>query len=316
MKKYSVYVDGQEGTTGLEINERLASRSDVEILKIDPEKRRDINERKKLLNQADIIFLCLPDDAALEAVAMVENPSARIIDASTAHRTNDDWAYGLPELGKEYRNKIENSKRISVPGCYPTGFNLLIHPLVKEGIIAPDYPLNCHAISGYSGGGKKLIGMYQSKNEEDRKNLKSPCFYGLKLHHKHLPEMKKHSMLKSEPLFTPVVANFYRGMTVTVPLHSRLMSRKISAEELQSFYSDYYKGEKAVRIAPFNADDNFELGFMNAESCVNTDDIELLVFGDKRSGGERQILLASRLDNLGKGASGAAVQCMDICTRT
>ena len=312
MKKYSVYVDGQEGTTGLEINERLALRSDVEILKIDPEKRREINERKKLLNRADIIFLCLPDDAAREAVAMVENPSACIIDASTAHRTNDDWAYGLPELGKEYRRKIENSKRISVPGCYPTGFNLLIHPLVKEGIIRADYPLNCHAISGYSGGGKKLIAMYQSENKEDRKNLNSPCFYALKLQHKHQPEMKKHSMLDFEPLFTPVVADFYRGMTVTVPLHLKLMDKKISAQELHTFYCNYYKGEKVVRIAPFNAEDNFELGFMNAESCVNTDDIELLIFGDNRSGDERQILLAARLDNLGKGASGAAVQCMDI----
>ena len=310
MGKVSVYVDGQEGTTGLEINERLQHRSDLEILKIDPDKRRDVNLRKELLNKADFVFLCLPDDAAREAVSFVENPDTRIIDASTAHRTDDLWAYGLPELGTEYREKIKNSKRVSVPGCYPTGFNMLVHPLVREGIISGDYPLSCHALSGYSGGGKKLIASYES--EEESKGFKSPCFYALKLQHKHLPEMKKHSNLSREPIFTPIVANYYRGMTVAVPLHSELMKKKISAADLQAFYHGYYENEKAVRVAPFNIEDQFELGFMNAESCINTDDIEILVFGDNRSGDDRQILLASRLDNLGKGASGAAVQCMEI----
>ena len=307
MKKYSVYVDGQEGTTGLEINDRLQKREDLEILKIDPEKRRDLNEREKFLNGADFVFLCLPDDAAREAVSLIKNPSVKIIDASTAHRTDDLWAYGLPELSRDYREKIKGSARVSVPGCYPTGFNMLIHPLVKKAFITPDYPLHCNAISGYSGGGKKLISMFESDSDEDRKNLSSPCYYALKLNHKHLPEMKKHSNLAAEPFFTPIVAGFYRGMTVTVPIHINLMNKKSTAKDLLEFYGDYYGDEKAVRIAPFNCEDNFEMGFLNAESCVLTDDIEILVFGN-----DRQILLVSRLDNLGKGASGAAVQNMNI----
>ena len=312
MGKFSIFVDGQEGTTGLEINERLQSRKDIEILKIDPEKRKDPDERGRLLNRADVVFLCLPDDAAREAVSLVNNPSTRVIDASTAHRTNDDWAYGLPELGREYREKIKSSKRVSVPGCYPTGFNMLVSPLVREGFISADYPLSCHAISGYSGGGKKLIGLYKSDSEDDRKILSSPCFYALKLRHKHLPEMKKHSGLSKEPLFTPIVANYYRGMTVAVPLRAELMGKKVPAKDLQAFYSDYYKGEKAVRVAPVNIEDEFELGFLNAESCNLTNNIEILVFGDDRAGDDRQILLVSRLDNLGKGAAGAAVQNMNI----
>ena len=307
MKKISIYVDGQEGTTGLEINERLKNQENIEILKIDPEKRRDINERGKFLNQAELVFLCLPDDAAREAVSLINNPVTRVIDASTAHRTNDDWAYGLPELSREYRENIKTSKRVSVPGCYPTGFNMLVSPLVREGYISPDYPLSCHAISGYSGGGKKLIAMYESESMEDKKNLGSPCFYALGLKHKHLPEMKKHSMLSKEPIFTPIVANYYRGMTVAVPLHRELMKKKTEARELQSFYAGYYKEEKAVKVAAFGAENEFEMGFMNAESCVNTDNIELLVFGN----GEN-ILLVARLDNLGKGAAGAAVQNMKI----
>jgi len=307
MKKYSVYVDGQEGTTGLEINDRLQKREDLEILKIDPEKRRDIKEREKFLNNADFVFLCLPDDAAREAVSLIKNPAVKIIDASTAHRTDDLWAYGLPELSRDYREKIKGSARVSVPGCYPTGFNILVHPLVKNGFITPDYPLHCNAISGYSGGGKKLISMYESDSDEDRKNLNSPCYYALKLNHKHLPEMKKHSNLAAEPFFTPIVAGFYRGMTVTVPIHVNLMNKKSTVKDLLEFYGEYYGDEKAVRIAPLNCEDNFELGFLNAESCVLTDDIEILVFGN-----DRQILLVSRLDNLGKGASGAAVQNMNI----
>ena len=198
MGRMKVFVDGQEGTTGLEINDRLQKRNDTVILTIDPEKRKDPGERSKYLNQADVVFLCLPDDAAREAVSLVQNPSTRVIDGSTAHRTLDDWAYGIPELSKEHRTKIENSKRVSVPGCFATGFNMLVYPLVKEGFIPPGYPVSCHSVTGYSGGGKKLIGFFES--EEHRNTTGSPCFYALKLQHKHLPEMKKHSGLFDKPL--------------------------------------------------------------------------------------------------------------------
>ena len=218
---YRVFVDGQEGTTGLEINERLKKRNDINLLKIDPDKRKEKSERKKLINEADIVFLCLPDDAARESVSLLENSGARIIDSSTAHRTNDLWTYGLPELSTSQREKIRTSKRVSVPGCYATGFNLLMHPLIKEGIVPWDYPATCHAVSGYSGGGKKLIARYEQAASLDE-SMKSPRFYSLGLKHKHIPEMQKISGLISPPLFTPIVGPYYKGMTVAVPLHSRL----------------------------------------------------------------------------------------------
>ena len=305
MAKYKIYIDGQEGTTGLEINERMQKRTDVEILKIDAEKRKDLNERGKYLNQADVVFLCLPDDAAKESVSLISNPAVRVIDASTAHRTNDEWAYGIPELSREYRKKIENSKRVANPGCFPTGFNMLMYPLVKEGFVPADYPVTCHSVTGYSGGGKKLIGIFEAP--ENRQKVSSPCFYSLNLHHKHLPEMKKHSCLLNDPIFTPMVCNFYRGMTVAIPLYPGLFKKKAAARDIASFYADYYQGQKFVRVDPVNNQDAFEWGYMNAESCNFTNNIELSVFGD-----ERQILAAARLDNLGKGASGAAVQNMNV----
>ena len=305
MTTYKVFVDGQEGTTGLEINERLQKRDDVEILKIDGDKRKDANERSKFLNKADIVFLCLPDDAAREAVALINNPATCVIDASTAHRTDDNWAYGIPELSTEHRNKIANSKRVSNPGCFPTGFNMLMYPLVKEGIVPADYPATCHAVTGYSGGGKKLIDIYQSPANKDK--LNSPCFYALTLHHKHVPEMQKHSGLLHAPLFTPIVSNYYRGMTVAIPLHADRLSKKVTAADLNSFYDTYYRGQQFVKVLPFNIQNEFEWGYMNAESCNYTNNIEILVFGD-----EKQILVVARLDNLGKGASGAAIQNMNI----
>jgi len=305
MTTYKVFVDGQEGTTGLEINERLQKRDDVEILKIDGDKRKDANERSKFLNKADIVFLCLPDDAAREAVALINNPATCVIDASTAHRTDDNWAYGIPELSTEHRNKIANSKRVSNPGCFPTGFNMLMYPLVKEGIVPADYPATCHAVTGYSGGGKKLIDIYQSPANKDK--LNSPCFYALTLHHKHVPEMQKHSGLLHAPLFTPIVSKYYRGMTVAIPLHADRLSKKATAADLNSFYDTYYRGQQFVKVLPFNIQNEFEWGYMNAESCNYTNNIEILVFGD-----EKQILVVARLDNLGKGASGAAIQNMNI----
>ena len=303
--KYKVFVDGQEGTTGLEIHERLQKRDDIEILKIAPEKRKDVKERSGLINQADVVFLCLPDDAARESVSLISNPGTRVIDGSTAHRTADGWAYGIPELSGEHRKAVENSKRVSVPGCFATGFNMLMYPLVKEGYVPADYPVSCHALTGYSGGGRKLIGIFES--EENKEKLESPSFYSLGLRHKHLPEMQKHSGLLNPPIFTPIVCNYYRGMTVAVPLCRDLFGKKASAAEISLFYSNYYRGQRFVKSFPVNSQDGFEWGYLNAESCNLTNNIEILVFGD-----ERQVLVVARLDNLGKGASGAAIQNMNV----
>lgn len=303
---YKVFVDGQEGTTGLQINDRLQKRSDIELLKIDPEKRKDIVERKKHINEADIVFLCLPDDAAKESVSLVENGRTCIIDASTAHRTNDEWAYGLPELSQLHRKSIKASKKVSVPGCYATGFNILMHPLVKEGIVPKDYPVTCHAVSGYSGGGKKLIAQYEAADPSDE-SMKSPRFYAMALKHKHIPEMQKVSGLVQPPLFTPIVGPYYKGMTVAIPLYSDLLPNKSSAASVYEFLSAYYKGQRFVKIFPYGTEGNLVSGFLSATGCNGTNMLEIYV-----AGGDEHILLTARLDNLGKGASGAAVQCMNI----
>jgi len=305
MRKHKIFVDGQEGTTGLEINDRLLKRDDIEIIKIDSEKRKDVNERSRLINSADVVFLCLPDDAAKESVTLVSNNAVRVIDCSTAHRTADGWDYGIPELSAEHREKIRNSKRVSNPGCFATGFNMLMYPLVKEGIVPADYPVCCHAVTGYSGGGKKLIGIFEDAGNKTR--LESPNFYSLNLNHKHLPEMKKHSGLSNNPVFTPIVCNFYRGMTVAIPLCSDLFSKKNSANDIGLFYKNYYAGQKFVKTMPANCQNDFEWGYLNAQSCNFTNNIEILTFGD-----ERQVLAVARLDNLGKGASGAAIQNMNV----
>lgn len=303
---YKIFVDGQEGTTGLEINERLKLRSDIKLLKIDPEKRKEKSERKKLINEADIVFLCLPDEAARESVSLLENDKTRIIDASTAHRTNDDWAYGLPELSRYHRERVRTSDKVSVPGCYATGFNILMYPLIKEGIIPRDYPVTCHAVSGYSGGGNKLISQYETGASMDE-YLKSPRFYALGLKHKHLPEMQKISGLSSPPLFTPVVGPYYKGMTVAIPLYARLLAGNYSASEICRFLSDYYNGQRFIKVHPFGSDTMLVNGYLDATGCNGTNNLEIIV-----SGNEDHILLAARFDNLGKGASGAAVQCMNI----
>jgi len=305
LSNYRVFVDGQEGTTGLEINERLQRRDDVEVLRIDPAKRKDLAERARLSNQADIVFLCLPDDAAREAVEVysIENRATRIIDASTAHRVADGWAYGIPELSAAHRERIACARLVSNPGCFATGFNMLMYPLVSSGLVPAAYPASCHAVTGYSGGGRKLIERYEA--EENRDKLASPCFYALGLQHKHLPEMQKHSGLLAPPIFTPIVGNYYRGMTVAVPLLADVL--KTSAEEIQAFYSRYYQGQRFVKVMPLGAEEQLEWGYLDAEGCNHTNNIELYVFGDST-----RVLLAARLDNLGKGASGAAVQNMNI----
>ena len=303
--KHTIFVDGQEGTTGLVIHERLAKRDDIEVLKIPAESRKDTAVRKEYINKADIVFLCLPDNAARESVSLAENPLTRIIDCSTAHRILDDWAYGIPELSEAHRKAVTESKRVAVPGCFATGFNMLMYPLVNEGFVPSDYPVSCHAVTGYSGGGRSLIERYESP--ENREKLESPAFYALALQHKHLPEMQKHSGLKSPPLFTPIVANYFRGMIVAIPLYPELFGKRADASELASFFADYYAGQRFVRVLPYNVQDSFEWGFLTEGACNNTNTLEIMLFGN-----DRHILAVARLDNLGKGASGAAIQNMNL----
>ena len=301
--KAKIYIDGSEGTTGLRINERFKGRDDIEILTIPSELRKDVNERRKYINASDITFLCLPDDASREAVSLVENDNVRIIDASTAHRTNSDWAYGFPELSPEFRENIRNSKRIANPGCYASGFIALVYPLIKQGIIKPDFPVTSFAMSGYSGAGKKTIAVYES--EDKTKEMYAPRQYALTQNHKHLKEMKAITGLSKEPLFLPVVDDYYCGMIVNVPLYSDMIGMK--ASELQKVFADFYKGEKFINVKPFEAQTEELNGFMAANSCEGWDGMEIYVCGN-----DDRILLSSRFDNLGKGASGAAIQCMNI----
>ncbi len=300
-----VFVDGQEGTTGLKIHERLARRSDVQILQIDPEKRKDTKARQDLLNAADIAFLCLPDAAAKESAALVTNPKTRLIDASTAHRVDPAWAYGIPELSRKHREGIKSAKRVANPGCHATGFNILVYPLVQQGIVTRDYPFTCHSITGYSGGGKKLIASYE--NPSRKESLKCPRQYALSLKHKHLPEMQHIAGLSDPPVFDPICGDFYQGMAVSVPLHSKLLAKPMNAKAIQQVLASYYAGQRFVRVMPFESDAMLDEGFFDPMACNNTNNLDIFVFGH-----DSQIILISRFDNLGKGASGAAVQSMNI----
>ena len=302
---YTVFVDGQEGTTGLQIHERLAARRDIEVLRISADKRKDADERRKLLNAADVAFLCLPDEAAKESVALVSNERTKIIDASTAHRIAENWVYGIPELSPAQRERIASSKRVSVPGCFASGFIMLLQPLVAGGLVPPSYPVTCHAVSGYSGGGKKLIEAYETP--ESAKALASPQMYGLTMAHKHIPEMQMVSGLDHAPLFCPIVSSYYQGMTVALPLHTRLLHKEANAEAIHRFLASHYDGCRFVRVMPLGVEKDLPRGYLGAEGVNGTNGIELFVFG-----GEERVLLVARLDNLGKGASGAAVQNMNI----
>ena len=301
-----VFIDGGEGTTGLRILERFEVRKDVELLKIDSELRKDPEERARLINESDITFLCLPDQAAIEAVSFVREDNERtvIIDASTAHRTNPDWAYGLPELGKEFREKIRNGKRIAVPGCYASGFQMCVYPLIKKGLIDTDYPVAVTALSGYSGAGKKAIALYESP--EKSKDLYAPREYALTQMHKHLKEMKAVTGLKVAPLFTPVVDDYYSGMIVSFPIYTHLMKKKVSSEELWAVYEDFFAGEKFIKVMPFGSEAKNN-GFLSANAMSGRDDALIYV-----TGSEERLLVSAVFDNLGKGASGAAIQCMNI----
>ncbi len=303
--KFKIFVDGQEGTTGLKINERLAGRKDLEILTIEPGKRKDPEARRILLNEADIAFLCLPDEASRESVSLVNNDRTKIIDASTAFRTDPNWTYGLPELNEKQREKIRKSHRVSVPGCHATGYNLIIYPLVNEGIMPKDYPVNCYTVAGYSGGGKKMISEYETIDKKPA--LKIPRFYSLKLNHKHIPEMQKVSGLIFPPIFTPIVGDFYNGEVVSIPLFPRLLNKQITAKDTHKFLDSYYKSERFVKVMPFDIETNLDNGFLGATECNNSNKLEIFVFGS-----DEHILITSRFDNLGKGSSGAAIQNMNI----
>ncbi len=301
-----VFIDGGEGTTGLRILERFEVRNDVELLKINPELRKDLNERAKMINMSDITFLCLPDVAAIEAVSLIDkdNDHTVIIDASTAHRTLPDWAYGLPELGSDFRDKIRNSNRIAVPGCYASGFQMCAYPMLKMGVITPDYPLFATALSGYSGAGKKAIALYES--EDKTNDLYAPREYALSQNHKHLKEMKAICGLEEMPLFTPVVDDYYSGMIVSLPLYVSRMNKKVTPAMLRDMFAEYYEGEQFIKVMPFGAEaeDN---NFFAANAYSGRDDAQIYVTGN-----EERILVSARFDNLGKGASGAAIQCMNI----
>lgn len=301
--KHRVFVDGQEGTTGLRIHEVLAGRDDVELLRIDPDKRKDSTERARLLNAADVAFLCLPDAAAREAASLVTNPKTCLIDASTAHRTQPGWVYGLPELAADQRDKLRQSKRIANPGCHASAFVLLMRPLVDAGLLPADYPVSATSITGYSGGGKKMIEQYEAGGDP---LLTSPRPYALKLAHKHVPEMTVHTGLANKPAFMPIVANFYKGLSVHVPLHlSRL--KAATGQDLHSALAARYAGERFIRVMPLSDPATVEHGYFDVQACNDTNRVDIFVFAS-----DEQVLLVARLDNLGKGASGAAVQCMNV----
>ena len=296
-----VYIDGQEGTTGLKILERFKDRSDIELLRIDEDKRKDNDERKKMINSSDFTFLCLPDAAAVEAVAMADS-KVRIIDASTAHRTNPDWAYGFPELGADFREKITKSDRVAVPGCYASGFAAMVYPLVKLGIMPADFPVSVHAVSGYSGAGKKAIAQYEAP--ERPAEFDSPRQYALTQQHKHLPEMQKICGLEYAPAFNPLVCDYFSGMVVSLPVHTRLLTKKYTPDDVRKALSEYYADSFFVKVKPKGEPQD---GFIGANDLSGTNFMELFV-----NGNDDRMIICARLDNLGKGASGAAVQCLNI----
>ncbi len=304
MKK-TVFIDGQHGTTGLKLHERLQKRTDIELVEIPAAKRKDPSAKQKLLNEVDIVFLCLPDDAARESVEMITNKSVCVIDGSTAHRVTRGWVYGLPELNKERRALIKNSKRLCVPGCHATGFVSLLYPLVSRGIVAADYPVSCFAVAGYSGGGKSMIADYQTPHPSQ--DILNPRPYALALNHKHVPEMTKVVGLVQPVIFTPTVVNVYNGEIISIPLYANKIKNNLSAAEVQNVLAEHYAGERFVKVMPYPADEHLKNGFLTMTDCNDTNNLELFVFG-----GKERILLSARFDNLGKGASGAAVQNMNI----
>ena len=313
--KHRVFVDGQEGTTGLRIHEYLAARDDIEVLRIAPELRKDAAERARLLNAADVAFLCLPDAASREAAALITNPNTCLIDASTAHRTAPGWVFGLPELAPGQRAAIRASKRIANPGCHASAFILLLRPLVDAGVLPRATAVTATSITGFSGGGKSMIADYEAAAAavpgglaaQPNSPLAAPRPYALALAHKHLPEMKTHTGLTEPPVFMPIVGPFYKGLTVTVPLHLSQLAASAGAAQLHAALSERYASERFIRVMPLGDPATLAGGFFDVQACNDTNRVDLFVFAS-----ETQVLLMARLDNLGKGASGAAVQAMNV----
>ncbi len=299
--KTKVYIDGQSGTTGLQIYDRIGAREDLELLRIDEDKRHDTGERRKFLNAADIVFLCLPDAGAIEAVSLIDNPAVKVIDASTAHRTNDSWTYGFPELSAEQRKAVSESTRVANPGCHATGMISTTAPLVRLGILPKDYPLTCYSLTGYTGGGKKMIASYEAADRAEA--LSAPGIYGRTLTHKHIPEMTKMTGLTYPPVFLPVVDDYAQGMAGTILLQNRLLNGQPSAKDIADALQEYYKNEHFVKVLPFEETP----GTLYANHLAGTNFLEIHV-----SGNENQTAVTALFDNLGKGASGAAVQNMNI----
>ena len=302
MKK--IFIDGSAGTTGLRIRERLEARADIELLTLPEALRKDPDARREMLNAADAVFLCLPDDAAREAVAMIDNPNTVVLDTSTAHRTLDGWCYGFPELSAEREAAVKTAKRIAVPGCHASGFIALVYPLIKEGILPADAELTCTSLTGYSGGGKKMIAQYEA--DEVDAYLGAPRQYGLTQQHKHLKEMKAITGLENAPAFLPIVADFYSGMEVTVPLFAHGLCNGKTVEDIKRVYAEYYHTPLLSYVE--GAD---EEGFLSAAALSGKDSMQISVYGN-----DERILLVSRYDNLGKGASGAAIECLNLVLGT
>ena len=296
-----IYIDGKEGTTGLKIFSRLEGRDDIELLLIDEALRKDNKERKRLMNEADLVFFCLPDAAAIEAAQFVENPNTRIIDASTAHRTAAGWDYGFPELSPAHRERIINSKRVANPGCHASGFIASVYPLVAGGVIPADYPLTCHSLTGYSGGGKKLIAEYEDDNRDPRHE--SHRIYGLNLTHKHLPEMRTICGLERTPVFMPILGDFHAGMATSIMLHNDLLPGKPTAKDIHKLLSDHYAGQHFVSVAEFGGDESV----IYASTLTGTNKMKITGCGT-----DELTSVTTEFDNLGKGASGAAVQNMNL----
>ena len=297
--KPKIFIDGQEGTTGLQINERLGKRDDILLITIDESLRKDITERSRLMNEADIVFLCLPDNAAREAVALVVNEKTRIIDASTAHRTHIDWVYGFAELSRQQREKITQARRVANPGCHATGVISAVYPLIAMGILPCNYPLVCFSLTGYSGGGKAMINDYEKRKTPD---MLAPRIYGLDLQHKHLPEIVHITGLTRQPVFCPIVDDYYAGIATTVSLHNDILTGKPTAMEIRERLAEYYSNERNISVAS-----SLGSGMLESNWGAGTDNLELTV-----SGNDSMTTITARFDNLGKGAAGAAVQNMEL----
>jgi len=299
---HKIFIDGQEGTTGLKIRKRLQDRADLELLTIAEDSRKDPAARLEMMKQADITFLCLPDTASREIITLADR-EMRILDTSTAHRTNPAWTYGFPELDEAQRDRIRCSNRVSVPGCHATGFIALVKPLIVREIIGKDYPLASHSITGYSGGGKNMIARYEETDRDE--SFDGPRQYGLDQNHKHLAEMAAVTEIAALPVFHPIVADYFSGMLVTIPLHRRFLEKKLNLAELQEQFSDYYRGQPLIQVK--KPGEKPGDGFMAANALADTDGLEIYILGN-----DEQISLMARYDNLGKGASGAAIQCMNL----